>query len=115
MIEREKPASFLKHARDVASFYGFLPVREVEKKVSGLPRVRGYHSFDSAAEVGAAYSHAWPEQAGLLFYATPMPKHLPFGVEGREAGEFGLVASGARESVGEAVLLKTLIAILTEW
>lgn len=121
---RSSPASFLKHAADVASFYGFSPVRTVEKSFSRTPeklanlsieKVRGLHTFRSTAALGATYAALHPQEPVLLFYATSMPSFMPQAYAGNDAGEFGLQVIGTNESVGEIVLLKTLAMILSEW
>ncbi len=121
---RSSPASFLKHAADVASFYGFSPVRTVEKTFSRMPeklenlsieKVRGLHSFRTTAAIGATYASLHPQEPVLLFYATPSPAYTPRAISAEEAGEFGLQVIGTSESVGEIVLLKTLVMILAEW
>lgn len=100
--KRTGPAGFLKLSADVASFYGFKPVRA--------------SSFAAAATQlsNALATHSEPM---LAFYACASPSHMPanMAIPGKELGEFGLQVVGSQESVGEVVLLKTLVAILTEW
>ncbi len=117
------PSTFLKHASDVASFYGFRPVRDIEREQAALatqraPSFRGggkFYSFPTAAMVCAMRATGRPQEPVLGFYATPSPLHAPVGLIPREVGEFGLQVVGTSESVGEIVLLKTLAAIATEW
>ena len=121
------PATFIQHASDVSSFYGFRPIREFERGAykalaeattpRGAPavaRVRGIHSFDSAAQVCAA---SMSELSGpiLAYYASPAPSYLPASYSLKDTGEFGLQAVGAGDSLGEVVLIKTIFAILSEW
>jgi histidyl-tRNA synthetase len=129
---RISPVSFLKHAAEVASFYGFRPAREVEKSVqvftkslsptkqgeerSRVPSKTGRaHSFATVSYLCATHAHLRPQEPVLAFYATPTPSHLPPGLLSRETGEFGLQVVGSPESVGEIVLLKTTATILSEW
>jgi histidyl-tRNA synthetase len=119
---RTSPASFLKHAAEVAAFYGFRPMREIERdhmrhieaKV-GNRRTQGVYSFQSAALLGAARAAARPQDPVLGFYATPSPGYVPGGISPREIGEFGLQVIGTQESVGEIVLLKTITMVAAEW
>ncbi|HVV14856.1 MAG TPA: His/Gly/Thr/Pro-type tRNA ligase C-terminal domain-containing protein [Candidatus Paceibacterota bacterium] len=119
---RTSPISFLKHASEVASFYGFRPMREIERdhmrhieaKV-GNRRTQGVYSFQSAALLGAMRAAARPQDPILGFYATPAPSHVPGGMSPRDVGEFGLQVIGTPESVGEIVLLKTITMVATEW
>ena len=113
---RTAPASFLRHATDVASFYGFRPAREIE----GMARDRlvkrvGAHTFETVSHVSATRVAMRPGEPALAYYASPSPTHLPKNFAPRESGEFGLQVIGSGESVGEVVLLKTLSAIITEW
>ena len=116
MSSRTSPASFLKHASDVADFYGFRPAREVEKAAANrLEKRKGANSFDAVAHVNATYLLLRPGEPSLSYYASPSPTFLPASLAARETGEFGLQVIGSGDSVGEVVLLKTLSAILTEW
>lgn len=119
---RISSASFLKHAADVASFYGFRPMREIEREhmhhvgaKAGGRRTQGTYSFSSAALLAAARAAARPQEPVLAFYANPAPAHLPSAMSPREVGEFGLQVVGTRESVGEIVLLKAITMIAQEW
>ncbi len=115
-MSRTSPASFLKHASDVANFYGFRPAREIEKAAANrLEKRRGANSFDTVAHVNAMYLALRPGEPSLSYYASPTPTFLPKAMAPRESGEFGLQVIGSNDSVGEVVLLKTLSAILTEW
>lgn len=122
--ERVRPASFLKHAADVASFYGFQPMREIDKtlRTAGVQGVierqgRGIFSFQSSSSLCGTYANWRPQEPVLAFYATPSPSHPPYfpDMSPRDIGEFGLHVVGSGESVGEIVLLKTLTMILNEW
>ena len=113
---RLSPASFLRHASDVASFYGFHPAREYERIAQNrLAKRRGAHSFDAVVAVCATCVSLRPAEPVLAYYATPSPSHLPHSFAARETGEFGLQVVGSPESVGEVVLIKTAAAIITEW
>ncbi len=121
---RSSPASFLKHATDVASFYGFGTVKTIEKSFSRTPeklanvsveKTKGLHTFRSTAALGATYAALHPQEPVLLFYANPIPAYTPKDILSDEAAEFGLQVIGTNESVGEIVLLKTLAMILSEW
>ncbi|TSC69586.1 MAG: histidyl-tRNA synthetase [Parcubacteria group bacterium Gr01-1014_56] len=117
------PSTFIKHASDVASFYGFRPVRDIERQQiaahnTGSRSLRGggsFYSFSTAAMVCAIRAAGQPQEPVLGFYVTPSPLHAPAGVVSSEAGEFGLQVVGTPESVGEIILLKTLAAIAGEW
>lgn len=118
--QRLAPATFIKHAADVASFYGFRHMREIERAVPRIDRTRGTHSFTTAAQLCSACIALRPTEPVLAFYATPHPSHLPThgglpAYSARDVGEFGLQVGGSHESLGEVLLLKTLYAIVTEW
>lgn len=113
--QRLSPASFLKLSQDVASFYGFRPLREVERGLPPGVHKRGAHNFSSASAALAHSSAANAGDAAMAYYASISPLHVPHGVPQREVGEFGLQVAGARESVGEVLLLKTVATILSEW
>lgn len=111
-----KPTSFLRHATEVASFYGFRSAREIERIAANrLAKRKGAHSFEAVAILSSVCIALRPQDPVLAFYATPSPTHLPANLAARETGEFGLQVIGSQESVGEVVLLKTISAILTEW
>lgn len=110
---RPSPASFLKHAADVASFYGFRPLREIEKKVPNLERRA--HSFAVASHVCTQYSSLKTAEPALAYWASPSPMHAPAHLPARETGEFGLHIMGVSESIAEIVLLKTMATIIDEW
>ena len=111
-----KPTSFLKHATEVASFYGFRPAREIERIAANrLTKRRGAHSFEAVAVLSSVCVALRPQDPVLAFWATPSPSHLPRHLSTRETGEFGLQVAGSPESVGEVVLLKTISTILSEW
>jgi len=103
---RPSPASLIKHAADVASFYGFRPAREFE-------RARAYN-FSVVSSICTARLEEKHEPV-LAWWASPTPAHVPLGTDAREVGEFGLHIAGTHEPVGEIVLLKTLSAIVGEW
>ncbi len=109
------PSLFIKHAADVASFYGFRPMHEVERGIPALQRTRGVHSFGTAANTCNLIIAQNPTDPVLTFYATPTPSHIPAQFSPKDTGEFGLHVAGSPESLGEVVLLKTLFAILTVW
>ena len=51
---RTAPASFLRHATDVASFYGFRPAREIERMAQNrLVKRVGAHTFETVSHVSA--------------------------------------------------------------
>jgi histidyl-tRNA synthetase len=114
----------------VASFYGFRPVREVERehlsthdaKPRALRAGGGLYSFSAAAMICGMRASARPQEPVLAFYATPNPNFVPprLGTEQNKLaagslGEFGLQVVGTPESVGEIVLLKTIATIANEW
>lgn len=116
------PASFLKHASEVAQFYGFKPMQDIERMVldkqnvpAGRRKRVPLYTFPSAAQVAAAHAAARPGEPVLGFYATPAPTHTPYHYPAREVGEFGLQVLGTQESVGEVVVIKTVAMIASEW
>jgi len=113
--QRLSPASFIKHAADVSNFYGFKPMKEVERSVPRAERIKGPHSFTTSTALSAAYLAHQSKEPVLSFYASHTPSHLPSSFAPRETGEFGLQVVGAGDSLGEIVVLKTLFAILNEW
>lgn len=110
---RLSPAGFLKLSQDVASFYGFRPLREVEKLVPTAVHKRTAHNF-AYASTSLAHSSATGDTA-MAYYASAHPMHVPVPLVAKELGEFGLQVSGASESVGEVLILKTVATILSEW
>lgn len=116
---RLAPASFLKHASEVASFYGFKPLREVERGIPNFsPRA---HNFDYALSAAAARFGTKQNEPVLTYWASHSPAYapeslraLPAGRQG-ETGEFGLHAVGVPGSIAEVVLLKTVATIMNEW
>lgn len=110
---RPSPASFLKHAAEVASFYGFRPLREVEKKVPNLERRA--HSFLTASQTTALAASQKTSEPILAYWASPSPMHAPGHLPPREAGEFGLHIMGVSESIAEVVMLKAVATILSDW
>lgn len=125
------PSTFIKHASDVASFYGFRPVREIERehlstsdaKPRSLRAGGGLYSFSSASAICGMRAAARPQDPILAFYATPNPTNVPARLSedpltkssAGMLGEFGLQVVGTPESVGEIVLLKTIATIAGEW
>jgi len=118
---RVSPVSFLKLAADVSSFYGFRPVREVEKRALLLSKdnrpktTSRSHTFASTASLATACVAHDEHEPVLVFYATPSPTHPPHGFSLRDMGEFGLQIIGTSESVSEIILLQTIATILLEW
>lgn len=112
--QRLSPAGFLKLSQDVASFYGFRPLKEVERLVPVATHKRTAHNF-TYASTSLAHSSAAPGEPLMAYYASANPTHLPASMTPREIGEFGLQVSGASESVGEVLILKTVATILSEW
>jgi histidyl-tRNA synthetase len=110
---RTAPASFLKHASDVATFYGFRPLREVERAIPG--GAGRAHSFATAAATCSQYVIARPQDPALVYWGSASPLHAPTHLPPRESGEFGLSIVGVQESIAEIVLLKTVATIIDEW
>jgi histidyl-tRNA synthetase len=112
---RPSPASFLKHATEVASFYGFRPLREIERTVPNLER--RVPSFASAANACVQSVLLRPEEPALAYWGCPSPLHLTgLAAENpREAGEFGLNIVGVPESIAEIVLLKAVSTVIADW
>lgn len=108
---------FIAHAADVASSYGFRPIKEVERRIPREARPHGLHSFVTTTNTCAVCIGQQPTEPLLTFYATPAPTHLPTlpPLLPKDTGEFGLHVVGSPESLGEILLLKTLITIVTEW
>lgn len=115
---RVSPVSFLKLSSDIASFYGFKSVREVERSLTRDKRtdaMRGAPSFINATHVAAARALFAPQEPSLTYWATPMPAHMPRHLLARETGEFGLCVVGGEGGTGEIIILKTISAIAAEW
>ena len=113
--QRLSPASFVTHASNVSSFYGFRPLNEIEKGLPGK-RAKTQHSFDSSIESCAQrFVQQKTAEPVLAYYASVSPVYTPKDVTAREVGEFGLHVVGTPESLGEIILLKTLFSIVTEW
>jgi histidyl-tRNA synthetase len=117
---RVSPVSFLKISADVASFYGFRPAREIEKRAAEVSKVslrgiRTAHTFATTAQMATVCATGEGGQPVLVFYATPTPTHMPSHLPERETAEFGLQIVGTSESVGEIILFKTIATILNEW
>ena len=112
--QRLSPAGFLKLSQDVASFYGFKPLRDIEKSIPHSVHKRSAHNFAYASSALAITSAPGGEPA-MAYYASASPLHMPASWAPREVGEFGLQVSGAQDSVGEVLLLKTVATILNEW
>ncbi len=117
---RPSPASFLKHAADVASFYGFRPLREIERRVPNFERRA--HSFATAGNACVQCLSLHQGEPVLAYWASASPMHLPAGLKAAlpggkqsEAGEFGLNIIGVPESIAEVVLLKTVATVMREW
>lgn len=111
------PSKFLRHAAEVSSFYGFKPVRDIERiaREKGFLRRTGRtYAFEEAATLCVESLYGDPRDSSLIFYATPSPTYLPSSVA-HDAAEFGLHVIGSQESVGEVLIIKTIATILTEW
>src|SRR3989344_7764931 len=109
---RPAPASFLKHAATVASFYGFRPLREVERRVPGLERRAP--SFATAAHASVQHTVVHPGEPVLAHWASGTPMHAPH-LPAREAAGSGLNIGGVPEPIAEVVLLKAMSTIINEW
>lgn len=105
---RSAPAGFLKHAGEVAQYFGFQHAREVSPERS--------YTF---AKVAGAVASARTTDPLLLYYASSHPIHVPMELRGlgkqNEVAEFGLVIAGSPESHAEVILMRTLTTILEEW
>ena len=112
--QRLSPASFVRHASDVSSFYGFRPIHEVEKGLAKRPRA--HHTFDTSIEsCTQRFTQQKSGEPVLAYYASVTPQHPPVGISARDVGEFGLHVVGTPESLGEIILLKTMFSVVTEW
>src|SRR3989344_3648581 len=100
---RPAPASFLKHAATVASFYGFRPLREVERRVPGLERRAP--SFAPAAHASVQHPVVHPGEPVLAYWASGTPMHAPH-LPARETAEFGLNIVGVPEPRAGGAALK---------
>ncbi len=104
---RGAPASFLKHAGEVAQYFGFQHAREFSPERS--------YTF---AKVAGAASESRSADPHLLYYASGSPMHIPGDLrlgKQNDLAEFGLVIAGPEESLAEVILMRTLVTILTEW
>lgn len=111
------PSRFISHAADVASFYGFRSMKDIERRVPKAERPHNVHSFITTTQTCVISMGQRPNEPLLAFYATPAPAYIPttFTLLPKETGEFGLHVMGSPESLGEVLLLKTLVAIVSEW
>ncbi len=124
---RLAPASFLKHASDVALSYGFRALREVEKALpppeGGKRPGRGVPTWASATNVCVQAACGKSQEPVLAYWASGAPAHVPQALAAHiaknplsgGAGEFSLQITGVSQSVAEVVLLKAVTTILTEW
>jgi histidyl-tRNA synthetase len=112
--QRLSPAGFLKLSQEVASFYGFRPLRDIERALPPGVHKRGVHNFTTAS-MALSHSATVPGEPTMAYYASASPTHVPAHLNAREVGEFGLQVAGTQESVGEVLLLKTVTTILSEW
>ncbi len=122
---RLAPASFLKHAGEVAASYGFKPLREVEKSLA--PELKkgskGVSNFLSASTIAVQAASTKGSEPVLTYWASSNPSHLHAAVDQeleRQAvvggvGEFTLQIVGVSEATAEAVLLKAIATILADW
>lgn len=115
---RPAPASFLKHASDVATFYGFRPLRDIERRVPNFERRA--HSFATAGNACVQCHSLHQDEPVLAYWASHSPLHLPAsarpeGGKHNDTGEFGLNIIGVPDSIAEVVLLKTVATVITEW
>lgn len=112
-MSSRSPASLLKLSADIASFYGFKSLRELEHQGIKIDRSRG--PFAAAAGLCSNLLLTHPLEPVLAWSTSALPSHLPQDLSPREAGEFSLFVVGSPESLGEVVILKTLSTIATEW
>ena len=103
--QRLSPVSFVRHASDVAFFYGFRPLREVERGLT-QKRSKGIHNFATSLDVCATRATELKGEPVLAYWASASPSHIPPCFAPRELGEFGLHIVGASESFGEILLLR---------
>ena len=108
---RHSPASFLKLAQDVASFYGFTPLTAADKRLPHGAHKRTNHF----AYASSALAQGLQDEPRMVYYASAHPAHVPHALSPRELGEFSLAVFGAHESVGEVLLLKAVSTMLSEW
>lgn len=116
MAPRLEARSFLSKASDIASFYGFRPVRELEAAIPPQKRLRRVGSARSFEDVANVCVTCMAENASgptLCFSVDSSPEHAPEGFA-REVAEFGLSLVGSPSSLGDIVVLKTVATILRE-
>jgi len=113
--DRSTPTQFLEHAGDMASYYGFRPLRGIDPSLCRAQVGRGALSFSDAAVLGTHYAAARPNEPVLAYYATPSLSHPPLDIARKEAGEFCLQVTGPMPGLGEIFVLKAATAILNEW
>lgn len=118
---RLAPASFLKHAQEVASSYGFKSLREVEQTLALEKKSKsGSYTFESATalslQAAAAQKSAEPV---LAYWSSASSAHLPKAIEQQKpeggVGEFSLQIAGVESAVAEVVVLKAIATIVEEW
>ncbi len=115
--EKKSPAQFLEYAGDVASYYGFRPLRDIDPALfrAHAGGRRGALSFADAVVFGAQCVAVRQNEPMLAYYATPSLSHPPAEISRREAGEFCLQVAGPSQGLGEILVLKAATAILSEW
>ena len=114
-MENTTSTRFLEQAGDIASYYGFRPLREIDPALFKTHVGRAPLSFNNAAIMGAQCISAKQREPILAYYASSAPSHLPSHIPSREAGEFCLQVSGASASISEVIVLTAIVAILDEF
>lgn len=136
-MSTKPPASFLKKAADIASFYGFRHAQSLDRELpkEGRLAITGSRDADRVAEAcvtcmvnrgqkatsaaqAAVKANEKPQpytaEAMLCYYTNPAPTEAPRGASARDVAEFGLSIVGSPGSIGEIVALKTIFSILAD-
>lgn len=109
------PTTFLRKASDIASFYGFRPVRDLEGMVpreSRMKRAGASRSFEDVAHICVSCMVETTRTPVLCFSVDHAPSDAPKAE--RDLAGFNLQLIGSPSSVGDIVVLSTLMTILAE-
>lgn len=109
-----EPSAFVARAADIASFYGFRPVRHIETQLArlGERREKSARSFDDVASVCVSCMAREKRGPMLCFSVHATPEEERYSP--REFAEFSLQLIGANSSLGEVFVIKTTLTILED-
>lgn len=109
-----EPSAFVAKAAEIASFYGFRPVRHIESQLAsyGERPPRSARSFDDVASVCVSCMAREKRGPILCFSVHAIPEESRYSP--REFAEFSLHLIGASSSLGDIFVMKTTLTILEE-